>query len=171
VVVDVSRIEELNRIEQGNGFIEIGAAVTLSRAARTGWLSAKVPTMAEAISRIGSPQIRNQGTVVGNVFTGRAAANARVSGMSLGATLKIRAQDCERTVNIGEKIGKEEFATSLRIPHSPSLGASSYQSFTPRVGFAYASVSVASSVNITKGKFESVSLVGSPILRPQRDRT
>jgi CO/xanthine dehydrogenase FAD-binding subunit len=41
--------------------------VTLSRAVGAGWLSAKVPSMAEAISRIGSPQIRNQGTVVGNV--------------------------------------------------------------------------------------------------------
>jgi carbon-monoxide dehydrogenase medium subunit len=122
--------------------------------------------MAEAISKIGSPQIRNQGTVVGNVLTGRAAANARVSGMSLGATLKIRGQDCERTVNIGEKIRKEEFATSLRIPHFPSLRSSSYQSFTPRAGFAYASVSVAGSVDIKKGKFESVSLVGSPVLPP-----
>lgn len=165
VVVDISKIEELSRIKQGNGFIEIGAAVTLSRAVETPWFSAKVPSMAEAISRVGSPQIRNQGTVVGNVLSGRAAANARVCTVALGAVLKVKGPNHERSISIEDKMAKGEVAISLLIPHKPAE-ASSYQCFTPRRSFAYASVSVAASVTVTGGKFQDVSLVGSPILPP-----
>jgi len=169
-VVDISNIQDLNRIEHRGKDIEIGAAVTLSHFLETSTLAEEVPALAEAVSRVGSPQIRNQGTVVGNILTGRAAANVRVATASLGAFLKVRGPHAERNIEIdklddkGSKLKSNEVAISLVIPRAPSVRASAYRCFAPRKAFSYAAASVSASVTLEGGKFSSVSVVASPIL-------
>lgn len=170
VVVDISNAEDLNHLDYNDQEIEIGAAVTLSRLLKTTPLMAEAPALAEAVSRVGSPQVRNQGTVVGNILTGRAAANARVATAALGAFLKVRGPHSERNIEIdklddrGSKLKNTEIAVSLVIPRSAGVRASAYHCFTPRKAFSYASASVSASVTLDGGKFSSVSLVASPIL-------
>jgi carbon-monoxide dehydrogenase medium subunit len=170
IIVDISKATDLNYIDRDNQEIKIGAAITLSQLLRTTWVVEEFPALAEAVSRIGSPQIRNQGTVVGNVLTGRAASNVRVCVASMGAFLRIRGPNCERDIEIDKrdndahKLADDELALSLVIPCTLSAKASAYYRFTPRRGFSYPSASVSSSVAVDGGKFEHVSLVVSPVL-------
>src|SRR5690242_17122342 len=67
VVIELSRVAELRGIKEREGGLEIGAATTLSEIARSPLVRGKFSLLAEAAELVASPQIRNQGTVGGNV--------------------------------------------------------------------------------------------------------
>lgn len=67
VLVDLSGINELSGVrETGNG-IEIGAMTTLTEIAHHPVVKSQYGVLSEAVSVVASPQIRNQGTLGGNV--------------------------------------------------------------------------------------------------------
>lgn len=67
VVVDLSRVAELRGIKEANGGIEIGAMTTLTEVSRNPLIKDRYGLLAEAAGLVASPQIRNQGTMGGNV--------------------------------------------------------------------------------------------------------
>ncbi len=67
VLVDLSGIEELRRIRTTDGGIEIGALTTLTEIVNHPVIKERYGLLAEAAELIASPQIRNQGTIGGNV--------------------------------------------------------------------------------------------------------
>jgi xanthine dehydrogenase YagS FAD-binding subunit len=67
VVVDLSQIAELRGIKEVNGGLEIGAATTLTEIVHHPGVQAKFAILSEAAALVASPQIRNQGTLGGNV--------------------------------------------------------------------------------------------------------
>jgi xanthine dehydrogenase YagS FAD-binding subunit len=66
-VIDLSRVEELRGIRDANGGVEIGAGATLSEVVRHPIVRERFKLLAEAAELVASPQIRNQGTIGGNV--------------------------------------------------------------------------------------------------------
>ena len=71
VVIAVGRIPDLRswRHDPAAGTLTIGAAVTYTRAARPSRSPRSSPALAEASRTVGSPQIRNAGTLAGNLGT------------------------------------------------------------------------------------------------------
>ncbi|MFN2446484.1 MAG: xanthine dehydrogenase family protein subunit M, partial [Vicinamibacterales bacterium] len=67
VVVDLSAVDELRGIRDAGGGLEIGAMTTLTDIARHALVRERFGLLAEAAMLVASPQIRNQGTVGGNV--------------------------------------------------------------------------------------------------------
>ncbi len=67
VVVDLSQVQGLRGIKAVNGGLEIGAATTLTEIARDSQVRGTFGLLAEAAELVASPQIRNQGTIGGNV--------------------------------------------------------------------------------------------------------
>jgi len=67
VVVDLSQIGELRGIRERNGGLEIGAMTTLTDVVRHPTVKAKFGLLSQAAELVASPQIRNQGTLGGNV--------------------------------------------------------------------------------------------------------
>jgi xanthine dehydrogenase YagS FAD-binding subunit len=67
VVVDLSGVTELKGIKEANGGLEIGAMTTLTEITRNPIVKERYALLAEAAGLVASPQIRNQGTVGGNV--------------------------------------------------------------------------------------------------------
>jgi xanthine dehydrogenase YagS FAD-binding subunit len=67
VLVDLSGIEELRGIRATDGGIEIGALTTLTEIVNHPVIREQYSVLAEAAELIASPQIRNQGTIGGNV--------------------------------------------------------------------------------------------------------
>ena len=67
VLVDLSGIEELRRIRPAGDGLEIGALTTLTEIVKHPIIRDKYGLLAEAAELIASPQIRNQGTIGGNV--------------------------------------------------------------------------------------------------------
>jgi len=67
VLVDITRIPELDVIREVDGKIEVGAAVTQNRLLAWPALAAKLPLLAAALPFVGHFQTRNKGTVCGSV--------------------------------------------------------------------------------------------------------
>ena len=67
VVVDLSGIEEMRGIRPADDGVEIGALTTLTEIVKHPAIREKYGLLAEAAELIASPQIRNQGTIGGNV--------------------------------------------------------------------------------------------------------
>lgn len=67
LLVDISRIPELKRIERRGGFVEIGAAVTQNELLQWRELGEALPLLARALPFVGHFQTRNRGTICGSV--------------------------------------------------------------------------------------------------------
>src|SRR5438034_4615703 len=67
VVVDLSQVQDLRGIKELNGGLEIGAATTLTEIVRHPLVRDKFGLLLAAAALVASPQIRNQGTIGGNV--------------------------------------------------------------------------------------------------------
>jgi xanthine dehydrogenase YagS FAD-binding subunit len=67
-LVDLKQLPGLDGLEHGaDGRLEIGALVTLTRLAEDPWIRENLPVLAQGAASVGSPQIRNFGTVGGNL--------------------------------------------------------------------------------------------------------
>jgi CO/xanthine dehydrogenase FAD-binding subunit len=84
-LVDVTNLDELRSIEQKNGFIRVGACVTHQELASSDLIREQAAALAEGAARMGSPQIRNVGTVGGNIVNALPAADTVVPLMALDA--------------------------------------------------------------------------------------
>ena len=67
IVVDLSGVNELKGIREGADGIEIGAMATLTEVAQHALVKERYRVLSEAAELVASPQIRNQGTIGGNV--------------------------------------------------------------------------------------------------------
>ncbi|HZQ18437.1 MAG TPA: xanthine dehydrogenase family protein subunit M [Terriglobales bacterium] len=67
VVVDLSGVAELKGIRETSGGIEIGPMTTLTEVAEHPAVKSKYGVLSQAAELVASPQIRNQGTIGGNV--------------------------------------------------------------------------------------------------------
>lgn len=85
LLIDVSCLEELKRIEELDGTVSIGAAVTHSEIAASPLVKQYGHVLSKAASYIGSPQIRNIGTLGGNIINASPAADTLPALMVLDA--------------------------------------------------------------------------------------
>jgi len=67
VVVDLTQIKELHGVRETNGGLEIGAMTTITEVVRHPVVREKYSLLMQAAELVASPQIRNQGTIGGNV--------------------------------------------------------------------------------------------------------
>src|SRR5450631_408082 len=67
VVIDLSQVSELRGVKEVNGGLEIGAMTTLTEVVRNPIVKAKFSILSTGAELAASPQIRNQGTIGGNV--------------------------------------------------------------------------------------------------------
>jgi len=97
-LVDISRIPELQGIDEHDGTIRIGAATVHHDVASSEVLQAKCPALAEAAASIGDPQVRNRGTIGGSVAHADPAADIPAVLLALDADIDLRSPRGTRTV-------------------------------------------------------------------------
>ena len=77
VFIDISGAAALHRIVSEDGVLSVGAAATFAEIERNALLRQYAPVLCLAASQVGSPQIRNLGTIGGNVAHGSPRADRR----------------------------------------------------------------------------------------------
>lgn len=97
-LVDLTHIAALRQIGRENELIKIGSLATHTDLATSPLLQKVVPFLAEAAGSVGSLQVRNVGTVGGNIINAQPAADAAVPLMALGAVCKVVSTTGEREV-------------------------------------------------------------------------
>jgi aerobic carbon-monoxide dehydrogenase medium subunit len=103
LVVDLNRIEELRAIETGpDGGLVIGAMVTYDELIRSEAVRAARPILAEVAITIADVQVRNRGTVGGNLCVNDPTNHLPPLCATTGAAMTIRSLESERTVTSDE---------------------------------------------------------------------
>ena len=103
LVVDLNRIAELREISTGpDGSLVLGAMVTYDELIRSDAVRAARPILAEVALTIADVQVRNRGTVGGNLCVNDPTNHLPPLMATIGATMTIRALEAERTVSSDE---------------------------------------------------------------------
>lgn len=124
VMIYVGHIDAMKRIETDADFIEIGAATPLSDCYET--LSREYPDFGELLHRFASLQIRNQGTLGGNIGNASPIGDAPPLLIALGAEIVLRKGNQTRTLPLDEYFldykvtarQESEFIEKVRVPRA-----------------------------------------------------
>lgn len=94
-VVDISLLPALRVIEQQDGCVVIGAAVSFSEVISSALVRETAPVLAQACQTVGAVQVRNMGTLGGNVANAAACADSLPALVCLNAVAKVCTPDGE----------------------------------------------------------------------------
>ncbi|WP_025030442.1 xanthine dehydrogenase small subunit [Nitratireductor aquibiodomus] len=121
-VVFIGGLDELRDIGEENGAIHIGAGVSYSDAFAL--LAKRIPPLGALIDRIGGEQVRNMGTIGGNIANGSPIGDTPPPLIALGATLTLRKGNTRRRIPLEDffvDYGKQdrapgEFVEAVHVP-------------------------------------------------------
>ncbi|GAB4573055.1 MAG: xanthine dehydrogenase family protein subunit M [Anaerolineae bacterium] len=95
-LVDVTCIPEMTRITEEDGTLILGAAVTHTAITRSALLEQRATCLVESCGVVGGPQVRNVGTIGGNVAHALPAGDGTTSLMALAAEAEVAWHDGRR---------------------------------------------------------------------------
>jgi carbon-monoxide dehydrogenase medium subunit len=133
-LIDLNRIDALRGIREDGDTVRIGAMTVENDLIASPVLRARVPLLAEAAKLIADPQVRNRGTIGGDIAHGDPANDHPALSLAVNATFVLAGPDGERTVAADDfflgtymtALGEDEILTEIRVP-----------AFAPRTGWAY----------------------------------
>ncbi len=131
MLVDLADLTELGTIGfGGDGMLEIGAMVTCAQLISSSEVDVARPILAEVASTIADVQVRNRGTIGGNVCVNDPTNHLPPLLVALGATFTVRGRNRERTVPADEfflgvyltAVGEGELLTKVSVPPARDTG-------------------------------------------------
>ena len=99
-LLDLTRVAELTQWERSDGHIRLGAGVSYTRIIDE--LAAELPGLAMASRTVGSPQIRNRGTVGGNLGSASPAGDAHPALLAADTEVEAASIHGSRRIPIGD---------------------------------------------------------------------
>ena len=123
-LIDISRIPDLNTITLDNGLIRLGALVTHNQIVGSDLIQWHGLPLAQACWEVGAPQIRNRGTLAGNVITGSPANDTITPLWALDAQVTLQSREAVRTILLRDfytgvrrtVIRPDELLTAITFP-------------------------------------------------------
>lgn len=124
VLVDLARLDELRTIAVSGTTLEIGAMATLSSIVRSSEVEVSRPILAEVAATVADVQVRNRGTLGGNICVNDPTNHFPPLLVALGATMTIRNASGERAVPAEEffvgvfatAVGEGDLLTRISVP-------------------------------------------------------
>jgi carbon-monoxide dehydrogenase medium subunit len=158
-LIDINRIPELRGIHEAGGVIHIGAMTTESELIASALLNEKCPLIPEAARLIADPQVRNRGTLGGDVANGDPSNDHPAVMMVLEASLVLRGPRGERVVAANgfyqgtylTQREADELLTEIRIPVPPPGTGQAYCKLKRKTG-DYATAAAAVVLQLDGGR-------------------
>ena len=137
-LVDLKGIPELHVLEERDGELRVGAAVTHRQLESSPLVRRLVPPLAEMERRVANVRVRSVGTLGGNLCFSDPHSDPATFLLASGAELVCRRGSAERTISIGEfvrgsyetALEPEELLTEIRIPALPAGTALAHEKFS-----------------------------------------
>jgi carbon-monoxide dehydrogenase medium subunit len=133
-LIDLNRIDELRGIREDGATIRIGAMTVENDLITSPLLQAKLPLLPLAARLIADPQVRNRGTIGGDIAHGDPANDHPALSLALDASFVLQGPKGQRTVKADDffqgtymtALAEDEILTEIRVP-----------AFAPKTGYAY----------------------------------
>ena len=156
-LLDLSEVPELRGWSRDDGVLRLGAGLTYTEAMAS-TLAPLLPALAEASRTVGSPQIRNRGTIGGNLGTASPAGDALPPLLAERAHVKLDSVRGSRVLPLEEfllgvkrtALEPDELVTAVRV--RPSGGAQTFMKVGPRNAMVIAICSLAVVVDTEAGE-------------------
>ena len=155
-ILNLNEVAELRGWARVNGAVRLGSGLTYTEA-MSGELAELLPALAEASRTVGSPQIRNRGTIGGNLGTASPAGDALPPLLISECEVELQSVRGERRLAlesflIGPKrnaLAPDELILAVRV--RGSLGTQTFMKVGPRNAMVIAVVSLALGVDRERG--------------------
>jgi carbon-monoxide dehydrogenase medium subunit len=164
-VIDISGIKDLRYIVDEGDKVRIGALTRMQDIVESPVIREKLPVLAEAVSMLGSWQIRNMATVGGNLCNASPAADSAPPLLVHEARIKLASIEGTREIPITEffvgprktAMYKTELLQEVIVPYDADFAKSySYVKLGRRNAFTLSVVAVATVLKVRDGVFEDV---------------
>jgi carbon-monoxide dehydrogenase medium subunit len=163
-LIDIGGIKELTGIELSGASVRIGALTVHADLAASDVLKKSCPIVAEAAAKIGDPQVRNRGTIGGNLTHADPGSDLPAVIRALDATLHLQSKSGKRAVKASEffvdlltsAVGEGEILTAIEVPVLDGAGSAYLKFEHPASG--YAVVGAAAIVRVKGGEIGSARL-------------
>lgn len=170
VLIDVGGINELHGVSVEGDTLSIGAMTRYSDLLATDEASEHAPTFTAAVSQVGDRQVRNRGTVGGNLAHADPASDLPGAALASDATVVAQGPDGEREVPIDDfflgmyatDLAPDELLTRIEIPSAGDAVGTYAKKPSPSSG--YAVVGVAALVETSDGTVESARVGANGVL-------
>jgi carbon-monoxide dehydrogenase medium subunit len=124
VLVDLNRLDDLRSISVSGDKLQLGAMATYTQIMDSSEVEVSRPILAAVAAQIADVQVRNRGTIGGNVCSNDPTNHLPPLLVAVGASMTIRSEDGERTVPAEEfflgvymtAVETGELLTTIRIP-------------------------------------------------------
>jgi CO/xanthine dehydrogenase FAD-binding subunit len=156
VVLDISRIGALGGIAEERGAIIVRPLTTHAHLEHSALVRSAAPLLAQAAGAIGSPQIRNRGTVGGNIMNAATCADTVPPLLALDAVVTLSSSAAVRQLRLGELFvepyrtaaAPDEILTEIRFPALPADARSAFLKLGRRNALSISRLSVAAVLRI-----------------------
>jgi len=173
VVVDIKRIPELApSISEDGGVVRVSAGTVMTQIHDSSVMQRWFPALVDAARYVGSVQIRNRATLVGNICNASPAADTATPQLVSGAVVVRVGPGGERRVALDEffvrsgvttlRVG--ELVTAIEFPRPTETIGAAFQRRTRRRGHDLASVTVAVALSFGSSRLAYGSLGPRPVL-------
>lgn len=154
-LVDIGRIQELRGISRAGDRIVVGALTTHAAVAHDATIGETLPVLAEAASQIGDLQVRNRGTVGGNLAHADMASDLPAVALALDAQFTAQTSAGTQTISVEDfflgpmttAMPENGILTAVSFAVPPSGAKSVYEKY-PHPASGYAVVGVAAVVGL-----------------------
>jgi len=166
-LICLERIEELQGVEEEGDFIRIGACATHAHLLESSLVQKHLPSLARALEVLGSPPIRNMGTIGGNICTASPAGDTLPPLYALDAEVELCQRDGVRRLTVKDflvgpgqtRLDQGEVLTAIWVPKADEYNLQHYEKVGQRNALAISIVSLASLVCLSSaGLVEKVRL-------------
>lgn len=177
-LLNLNEVAELRGWRRENGTLVLGAGLTYAEAMRSP-LAELLPALAEASRTVGSPQIRNRGTLGGNLGTASPAGDALPPLLVEDAEIEVASVRGARRIPVSQflvgvkrnALEPDELVVAVRV--TPSGAPQTFMKVGPRNAMVIAVCSLAVSVDRERGElraaFGSAAPVATLVTAPLRD--
>lgn len=172
VWIDVTRAADLVGITEEDGKLVIGAATTLTTIARSPLVKKYFPSLAQGCGTVGSLQIRNSATLVGNVVSAQPAGDGAMSLAPLDPTFTVLSADGERQLSMGEMYAgfarstidhSRELVTKISIPLPKPGEAAAFVRLELRKSLSLPMLNCAAMVHVENGAVTWARITMAPV--------
>jgi len=126
ILVSISKIRALNGFKQNGEVVRLGAGTRLVTLLNVPVIKERFLPLYEAVSRMGTPQVRNMATIGGNICRASPAADLAPPLLAYDAKLLIAGKEGERVLPIAEffkgpnltALKSDEILTVIHLPQS-----------------------------------------------------
>lgn len=180
IILDISDIKALKTMDYSGDQVILGAMTTFSEVVASDWFHDALNGLWEACKSVGSPQIRNAGTLGGNLANGSPAADSAPPLLALGSEVLLQNKEGMRKVDLESfylgkgktDVKQDELLTQIQFKKPQGKYALSFEKLGLRNALAISRISAAVYLKVgASGLIEEVRIASGSIgLVPQREK-